>query len=133
MTVFVDTSVPVAFLDQSQARHRDVVAAWSRTLARGDLLLTSNYVAVETFALVQRRLGLRAVHILVNPLFPLIERVWIDEEQHSVATAAVLSAGRRKLSIVDCTSFELMRRRGIRTVLSLDSDFGDQGFRLIPS
>ena len=42
------------------------------------------------------------------------------------------TAGRRRLSLVDCTSFEIMRRHGITAALSLDADFAQQGFRLLP-
>ena len=87
---------------------------------------------VETFALVRRRLGLAAVRTLGDSLLPLLEPPWIDEELHAAATAAVLTAGRRRLSLADCTSFELMRRRGIRNALSLDADFRRQGFGVLP-
>ncbi len=36
-------------------------------------------------------------------------------------------------SLVDCASFELMRRHGITEALCLDADFAHQGFRLLPS
>ena len=95
-------------------------------------LFTSNYVLVETFALVQSRLGLEALRGLAGVIVPLLQPLWIDEELHEAALAALLVAGKRRLSLVDCTSFELMRRHGIRDVLALDADFARQGFRLLP-
>ncbi len=47
--------------------------------------------------------------------------------------AALCAAGRRRLSLVDCTSFEVMRRHGIEEALALDDDFARQGFGLHPS
>ena len=133
MTLFVDTSALLAFLDADQPRHADVAEAWRRALNDHAPLVTSNYVLVETFALVQRRLGLDALRALAGDLVPLLQPLWIDEELHAAALAARFTAGRRKLSLVDCTSFELMRRHGIAVALSLDDDFAQQGFRLVPA
>ena len=132
MTLFVDTSALLAFLDADQPRHSDAVDAWRQAIHDRETLVTSNYVLVETFALVQRRLGLDALRDLANDFLPLMEPLWVDDALHAAATAALFTAGRRKLSLVDCTSFEIMRRHGITDALSLDADFAHQGFRLLP-
>ena len=41
---------------------------------------------------------------------------------------ALLTADRRHLSIVDCTSFEIMRKQGIEKVFCFDKHFKEQGF-----
>ena len=133
MTVFVDTSALVAFLDADQPRHADTVEALNRAIDDHDTLVTSNYVLVEVFALVQRRLGIDALRALAGDLLPLMEPLWVDQDVHAAATAALFTSGRRRLSLIDCTSFELMRRHGITHALSLDADFARQGFRLLPS
>ena len=133
MTVFVDTSALLAFLDADQPRHADTVEAWRQAIDDRDRLVTSNYVLVEVFALVQRRLGVDALRALAGDLLPLMEPLWVDQEVHAAATAALFTAGRRRLSLIDCTSFELMRRHGITHALSLDADFAQQGFHLRPS
>lgn len=57
-----------------------------------------------------------------------------DEPKHSAAAVASLfTAARRRLSLVDCTSFELMRRLGLTDVLALDTGFARQGFNLLPA
>ena len=133
MSLFIDTSALYALLDGDEPRHADVVAAW-RTVADNErTLFTSNYVLVEAFALVQRRLGLEAVHGLADVLVPLLEPVWVDEQLHAAAVASLFTAARRRLSLVDCTSFELMRRLGLTDVLALDADFAHQGFNLLPA
>jgi predicted nucleic acid-binding protein len=43
--------------------------------------------------------------------------------------AALLAAATSDVSLVDWTSFELMRRKGIETALTFDDDFERQGFR----
>ena len=133
MSIFVDTSALLAFLDADQPRHADVIDAWEQAIAEERRLFTSNYVLLESFALVQRRLGLKALRALADILVPILRPLWIDEELHAAAVAALLAAGRRKLSLVDCTSFELMRRHGLVEALALDDDFAHQGFRLQPT
>jgi predicted nucleic acid-binding protein len=132
VTVFVDTSALIALLDADQERHGDVRAAWSAALDERRDLVTSNYVLIECFALVQRRLGLEALRALAGVFVPLMHTLWIDPEVHAASASALFTAGRRSLSLVDCTSFELMRRHGIARALALDDDFAHQGFELSP-
>ena len=132
MSLFVDTSALLAFLDADQPRHAQVIDAWEGAIADDRTLFTSNYVLVESFALVQRRLGLGALRALADILVPMLRPLWIDEELHAAGVASLFAARRRKLSLVDCTSFELMRRHGLREALALDDDFARQGFRLLP-
>ncbi len=132
MSVFADTSALLAFLDADQPRHADVIDAWDRLIDGERRLYTSNYVLVESFALVQRRLGLEALRALADVIVPMMQPLWIDQELHAAAEAALFAAGRRRLSLVDCASFELMRRRGLTEALALDDDFARQGFRLLP-
>jgi predicted nucleic acid-binding protein len=132
VSLFVDTSALLAFLDADQPRHGDVVAAWDASIASDRPLYVSNYVLIETFQLVQRRLGAAAVRGLHDALLPLMHTLWIDVDVHETAVAALLMVGRRGPSLVDCTSFELMRRHGLEEALALDTDFRRHGFRLLP-
>lgn len=133
MSLFIDTSALYALLDGDEPRHSAVVAVWRTVTDDERILFTSNYVLVETFALVQRRLGLEAVHGLADVFVPLLQTVWVDEELHAAAVASLFTAARRRLSLVDCASFELMRRLGLTDVLALDTDFARQGFNLLPA
>ena len=132
MSLFVDTSAILALIDADQLRHRDVVEAWEAALNGERALFTSNYVLVETFALVQRRFGMEATRDLGSGLVPLLSPLWVDEALHATALSALFAAGRRGLSLVDCTSFEIMRRHGLHQALALDQDFARQGFEVAP-
>ena len=44
----------------------------------------------------------------------------------------VFAANRRQLSLVDCSSFETMRRVRIEKVFTFDEHFREQGFEVIP-
>ena len=132
MATFVDTSAVLAVLDADEAAHRRSAAAWRKLLESNETLLTTSYVLVECFALVQARLGLDATRALVEAIEPTLIVDWVDREMHQAAAQAVLAAGKRNLSLVDCTSFAAMRRRGVRRAFTLDRDFRDQGFETIP-
>jgi predicted nucleic acid-binding protein len=95
-------------------------------------LITHNYVIVETAALAQRRIGVAAARTLVEDIVPDLEVVWVDAALHASAVSAFLASSRRDVSIVDCASFELMRRLGIETALTFDRDFRRQGFKTVP-
>jgi len=58
---------------------------------------------------------LAAVRALHEEVTPLLQVDWVSEEQHRAAVEAVLAAARKKLSVVDCVSFQTMRNRGVRT------------------
>jgi predicted nucleic acid-binding protein len=63
---------------------------------------------------------------------PVIELEWVEPEDHRAAVQVVLAADRRHLSLVDCTSFQLMRRLGVRSAFAFDPHFAEQGFDLRP-
>jgi predicted nucleic acid-binding protein len=130
--VFVDTSALLAVLDADDRGHSTVARAWKALLGDMNELVTSSYVLVETFALVQSRLGVDATRALDQDLLPALGVIWLDDEVHRAAVSALLTAGRRQLSLVDCASFEAMRRHGITTAFTLDSHFAEQGFEVVP-
>jgi predicted nucleic acid-binding protein len=131
--VFIDTSAFYALLDRDDAHHQKARREWSTMLHGPDTtLVTTNYVVVESFALVHHRLGGEAARGLQENLLSLINLEWIDAETHRAGVSAFLAASRRRLSLVDCVSFEVMRTLGIRTCFSFDPHFREQGFTLLP-
>jgi predicted nucleic acid-binding protein len=129
---FVDTSGLLAFLDRDAARHEEVVASIAEILDERRAI-THNYVLLETEAVAGRRLGAGVARRLLEDLVPALEVVWVDRELHEAAVTAHLRSPRRRSSLVDQVSFELMRRLGVRSALALDRDFAREGFDLIPS
>lgn len=132
MSVFVDTSALYALLDRDDEGHTRTAAAWRQLLSGSRPLVTSNYVLVETAALLQRRIGLAAVHDLDDHLTPALVVRWITEPIHRRAMRRLRRTDKRDVSLVDCTSFELMDADAIRDALALDEDFATEGFRLLP-
>jgi len=130
--IFLDTSAVFAVLDPDDESHLPALAAWNRVLTEDEPIVTTSYVLLESFALVQRRLGLDAVRDLSEDWEPILNIVWLEERDHVAGVTALLIAGRRDLSLVDCTSFEIIRRLGIRRCFTFDPHFRDQGFEVIP-
>jgi predicted nucleic acid-binding protein len=131
LTVFVDTSALLAVLDADDQRHQEADAAWRRLMSSDEELLTTNYVLVEMISLAQRRLGLEAVRVFAREIEPVLQVQWLDAEIHQAALDALLAAARRKLSVVDCDSFEVMRRREVHRAFAFDNHFEEQGFDLL--
>jgi len=93
MTVFVDTTALYAFLDKADANHAASERRWRGLLEGNDPLMTSNYVLVEAFALVQHRLGAQAARDLQESMVPILEVHWVDEGVHRAAVCSLPGAG----------------------------------------
>jgi predicted nucleic acid-binding protein len=132
MSVFVDTSAFFAVLDADDENHDAAKQVWEDLLAQEAVLICSNYVLVETLALVQRRLGIPAARTFQEDIVPVLKVEWVDETIHQVGIASVLAAARKELSLVDCVSFEIMRRLGIKAAFVFDDHFDEQGFECLP-
>ena len=132
MTIFIDTSAFYALFDRDDENHPRAKAAWEAMLHDGADLLTHNYVLLETSALLQHRLGLAALRTFHEDVAPVVRIDWIAESRHAAAAGAVLAAGRKKLSLVDCVSFQTMRELGVRRAFCFDKHFKEQAFETIP-
>jgi predicted nucleic acid-binding protein len=128
MSVFVDTSALIALLDREDPQHARMRDAWRLGFEKAEGLLTTNYVVLESCAVVQRRFGTQAVRDLLDEIVPLLHVEWIDEKDHAVGATALMATGRRQLSLVDCVSFAVMRRLRVRECLATDPHFAEQGF-----
>lgn len=130
MTVYIDTSAFLAILDADDQNHASASKLWAELLESERTLVSNSYVLVETFAVVQNRLGVAAVKVFDEDIFPLLRVQWVDELLHREAIGATLAANRRQLGLVDCSSFATMRRLGIRHAFAYDQHFTEQGFNL---
>ena len=64
MTVFVDTPGICAVLDADDRHNGEADHLWKRLVLETEQLVCTNYVLIESFALVQRRLGMHAARSL---------------------------------------------------------------------
>lgn len=120
MTLFVDTSVFYAAVDLGDVEHRRARVV----LGMGERFITTDHVLVETWLLIQRRLGqptadafwgrVRAGIVTPEPVVAAdMEAAW------QLGEAYVDQA----FSIVDRTSFAVMLRLGVHRAASFDKDF----------
>jgi len=120
MSLFVDTSIWYAAADSSDRSN-----ARSKAILRsGETLVTSDHVLVETWTLLHHKLDRKAAEGFWEGLrsgIALIEAVTLADLE--VAWDVGVSWRDQDFSIVDRTSFAVMRRLGIDRVASLDAYF----------
>ncbi|MEX0879113.1 MAG: PIN domain-containing protein [Thermoanaerobaculia bacterium] len=127
--IFLDTSAVVALANRSDERHAEAIALFSSVRDPGEFA-THNYVMVEAFALLHRRLGLR-VALRFEEGASAFEVVWVDRRLHEAAVRTLARKGTRRSSLVDEISFLVMRERGIDTAFAFDPDFEREGFKTL--
>jgi len=132
MNTLIDTAAFLAVLNANDQFHLLAKQSWEEMLASDSTLFSSNYVILETTALLQHRFGVEAVRLFESDILPIIEIVWVEETVHKQGMSALLAANRRDLSLVDCTSFEIMRQIRLDSVFTFDPHFREQGFSVIP-
>ena len=120
MSLFVDTSIWYAAADSSDRSN----ARSKVILKSGETLVTSDHVLVETWTLLHHKLDRKAADRFWEGLrtgIAVIEAVTLADIE--VAWEIGVSWRDQDFSIVDRTSFAVMRRLGIDRAASLDADF----------
>jgi predicted nucleic acid-binding protein len=120
MSLFVDTSIWYAAADSSDRSN----ARSKAILKSGEALVTSDHVLIETWTLLHHKLDSKAAERFWEGLrngIAVIEAVTLADLE--VAWDIGASWSDQDFSIVDRTSFAVMRRLGIDRVASLDAHF----------
>lgn len=125
--IFIDTSAIYALADKADSNHITAYNKFEDILKSGEVPLLHNYILLESAALLQARLGLpSAILFLKDARSFAVE--WVDLDLHKEAEKELERIGKRGISLVDCTSFIVMRRRRVQRAFAFDPDFKDQGF-----
>lgn len=130
--IFLDTSAIYAWADASDPNHHSAVRHLQAVLDTGEDLLTHNYVLLESLALLQARLGIRAALKLAKDSTAFVIE-WVDDDLHESGIRELERSKRRHVSLVDHISFLVMKRRGVTVAFAFDPDFGSAGFKLFDS
>ena len=120
MSLFVDTSVWYAAADSSDSSN----ARSKAILSGNEPLVTTDHVLIETWALLRHRIHRRAAERFWEGLrsgVAVVEPVGVADLE--AAWQIGVSYRDQDFSIVDRTSFAVMRRLGIERTASLDDDF----------
>lgn len=127
--VFVDTSAVFALTDRGDRNHEAALAVQRSLVEARSRLFTTNFVLVETHALLLNRLG-RAVALRVLTSLDrgsaTIERVSRADEDR--ARAIIRQYDDKDFSLTDATSFAVMERLQITQAFCFDRNFSQYGF-----
>ena len=126
--IFVDTSAIYALADSADPKHVEARRLLSGLVETSEILLTHNYVLVESIALIQSRLGASAALKMATSA-DAFDVEWVDRSLHEKAVLELRRSAKRGISLVDQVSFLLMRGRRIETAFAFDRDFVREGFR----
>lgn len=120
MSTFVDTSAWYAAADSGDRSN----AAVKRALVDAGDLVTSDHVLAETWILLRHRLGRAAAERFWEGLRGGVARVEMVGAADLEAAWAIGEAfPDQDFSLVDRTSFAVMRRLGLTSAVTLDADF----------
>ena len=125
--IFLDTSAIYALADKTDPNHVTAYSKFQDALKSGEVFVLHNYILLESAALLQARLGLPSAVLFLKDA-KSFEVEWVDSDLQEEAEKELERIGKRGISLVDCTSFLVMRRKGVQKVLACDPDFQDQGF-----
>ncbi len=114
-------------MDSSDKNHEEAARIWRLCLDEEACIRTSNYVIIETTALLQSRLGMNAAALWNRDVLGVVEILWVDQPTHSIARDLWLGMGRTSVSLVDCVGFTSCDTMGwkrslLLTPISLNRD-----------
>jgi len=119
-SLFVDTSVWYAAADSSDAGNTRAKAV----LGAGEPLVTSDHVLVETWILLRHRIRRQVADRFWESLRSGVSAIEpVGAADLEAAWQIGISWRDQDFSIVDRTSFAIMRRLGIERAASFDADF----------
>jgi predicted nucleic acid-binding protein len=120
MSLFVDTSAWYAAADSSDASNARAKAI----LAAGEPLVTSDHVLAETWTLLRHRIHRRAAERFWEVLRSGVAAIEpVGAADLEAAWQIGIAYPDQDFSIVDRTSFAVMRRLGIERAASFDDHF----------
>jgi predicted nucleic acid-binding protein len=128
--VVADTSGLYAILDADDRCHEVAARAWTQLVESTRSIVLHHFVLLETWSLLQARLGMEAVGTFHRDFWPLCDLVPVTESLIARGAARCLGAGRRDVSLADCVTFELGSERGIASAFAFDRHFREAGFVL---
>jgi predicted nucleic acid-binding protein len=130
VAILADTSGLYAVLDRDDRNHGAAADAWKRLIKSRLEVAVHDFVLVESWSLIQARLGMSAVETFHREFLPFMTLHRVTAEVLSRGMARCLGARRRDLSLADCVSFELAASEGISRAFAFDRDFKEAGLLL---
>lgn len=129
--VFIDTGAWIALAVTQDPLHVRAREIWESLRKSGAQLFSSVPVVLETFTYLDRR-GSRELAVRWKDSLSSLRKLELLELSPKDLNAAWLYFERKefhKLSLVDASSFVLMKKHQLRVVFSFDAHFSIAGFR----
>lgn len=134
--LFVDTSGWAYYLDRQNPLYPTVVSLVQSMLDQRRHLVTTNYILTELVALLSSRYHLPRQQVItaINAIKAdaSVEIVHIDQAIDNHAWALLETRLDKEWSLVDASSFIVMRRFGMSQALTTDHHFTQAGFSRVP-
>lgn len=133
-TVFLDTSAWFAAMSSRQEHHAACLAEYRRLVERGLPLITTTMVVAEMHALLLSRASVALASTFLTILDDTsLEVLAPDLELVRNATSRwIRGYTDQSFSLCDAVSFEVMRKKRMRTAFSIDHHFAVAGFTRTP-
>lgn len=130
--LFVDTSGWIEVFGKDLPFHRQARGILTQAVEQGRPIITTNYVITEFIGngCKKCRLSREGLFKAINEIrkFRKIEIVHISAEVHNQEIVYLRNRLDKTWSLVDATSFHIMRERGITEALAKDGHFTQAGF-----
>lgn len=123
---FLDTGFLFALVSKKDEHHQRVADVFRtfQGLRLADHLLTTNHVIAETITLTRKVGHAEAVRLGERLYSGKLARIhWATADEERAAFEYFKKHQDQTYSIVDCLSFVIMDKLGIREALAVDSDF----------
>ncbi|HEX6484569.1 MAG TPA: hypothetical protein VF043_37465 [Ktedonobacteraceae bacterium] len=134
--LFVDTAGWAYYLDRQDPLHPLILALVQHTVKQKRYLITTNYIITELVALLSSRYHLPRQQVItaINALKTdtAVEIVHIEQSIDDEAWALLEARLDKKWSLVDASSFVVMKRFSITQALTTDHHFSQAGFIQVP-
>ena len=130
--IFVDTSGWGNLADTLQEFHEQAKLIYESTKQDGSRFVTTNYVIAELVALFSSPLRIPRVksigYIESIKSSSLVDIIHIDEDLDAKSWELLSNRADKNWSLVDCSSFVVMRENEILEALTTDHHFEQAGF-----
>ena len=134
--LFVDTAGWAYYLDRQDTLHPLILALVQHTVKQKRYLITTNYIITELVALLSSRYHLPRQQVItaINALKTdtAVEIARYEQSIDDEAWALLEARLDKKWSLVDASSFVVMKRFSITQALTTDHHFSQAGFIQVP-
>lgn len=135
--VFIDTGGWIAMAVVRDRFHQQAADYYRKLSKERVPLVTSNYVLVEAYTRIRYDDGHpKAVrfHMLIEEAIKAarLSLEWVTPEIHKKACGLFTKYSDQTFSLVDCTSFVIAKRAGVKEVFGFDQHFSAMAFEIRP-